>query len=68
MKNLKLELFNFKKNDVAIDSFIMFIYNNYKNNDLLKMIVESEKKINNNIGMDINLLNTMRMTVIGGNR
>ena len=60
-------LFNFKKNQDAIESFIMFIYDNYKNNDLLKMIVESEKKINNNIGMDIHLLNTMRMTVIGGN-
>jgi len=61
-------LFNFKKNSDAIDSFVMFIHDNYKNNDLLKVINESEKKLNENIDMDVNLLNTMRMTVIGGNQ
>jgi hypothetical protein len=61
-------LFNFKKDSEAIDSFVMFIYKNYKNSDLLKVINESEKKLIENTDMDINLLNTMRMSVIGGSR
>ena len=63
-----INLFNFKKDSKAIDSFVMFIYKNYKNSDLLKVINESEKKIIDNPDMDINLLNTMRMSVIGGSR
>ena len=49
-----------------MDNFIIFIYKNYKNSDLLQMIVESENKLNNNSELDNILLNTMRMTVIGG--
>jgi hypothetical protein len=46
----------------------MFISKNYKNNDLLKMIVGLEKRLENRAPNDEILLTTMRMTVIGGNR
>ena len=61
-------LFNFKKNNSAIESFIMFIYKNYKNSDLLNMVISLENKLGNRNPNDEILLNTMRMTVIGGNR
>jgi hypothetical protein len=61
-------LFNFKKEDASVDSFVMFISKNYKNNDLLKMIVGLEKRLENRTQNDEILLTTMRMTVIGGNR
>ena len=68
-------IFNFKKDEKNIDEFIHFIYKNYKNNDLLKLVVAIENKLEtqntpdrpdtpdrpNNV-----LLSTMRMTVIGG--
>ena len=46
----------------------MFISKNYKNNDLLKMIVGLEKRLENRTPNDEILLTTMRMTVLGGNR
>jgi len=61
-------LFNFKKTNEAIESFVMFISKNYKNNDLLNMIVNLEKRLENRRPDDELLLTTMRMTVIGGNR
>lgn len=61
-------LFNFKKENASIDSFVMFISKNYKNNDLLKMIVGLEKRLENRAPNDEILLTTMRMTVLGGNR
>ena len=59
-------LINFKKEQTNIDSFIRFISENYKNNDVLKTIVELEHKLANHVSSDKILLNTMRMTVIGG--
>ena len=61
-------LFNFKKENASVDSFVMFISKNYKNNDLLKMIVGLEKRLENRAPNDEILLTTMRMTVLGGNR
>ena len=61
-------LFNFKKTNEAIESFVMFISKNYKNNDLLNMIVNLEKRLENRRPDDELLLTTMRMSVIGGNR
>ena len=61
-------LFNFKKDDASVDSFVMFIYNNYKNSELLQMIVGLEKRLENKTSCDPILLSTMRMTVLGGNR
>ena len=61
-------LFNFKKENASVDSFVMFISKNYKNNDLLKMIVGLEKRLENRTPNDEILLTTMRMTVLGGNR
>jgi hypothetical protein len=61
-------LFNFKKDSSAVESFVMFIYKNYKNSDLLNMVVGLEDKLVNINPNDEILLNTMRMTVIGGNR
>ena len=57
-----------KKTNEAIESFIMFISKNYKNNELLNMIVNLEKRLENRKPNDELLLTTMRMTVIGGNR
>lgn len=62
-------IFNFKKDEKNIDEFIQFIYKNYKNNDLLKLIVAIENKLetqNTPDRLDNVLLSTMRMTVIGG--
>ena len=59
-------LFNFKKDVASVDKFIDFISKNYKNNDLLNMIVGMEKRLENRTNGDEVLLNTMRMTVIGG--
>jgi len=59
-------LINFKKEQSSIDSFIHFIGENYKNNDLLKSIIGLEHKLANHVSSDNILLNTMRMTVIGG--
>ena len=59
-------LINFKKEQNSIDSFIQFISENYKNDDLLKSIVGLEHKLANHVSSDKILLNTMRMTVIGG--
>ena len=61
-------LFNFKKDDASIDSFVMFISKNYKNSELLQMIVGLEKRLENKTSSDQILLSTMRMTVLGGNR
>lgn len=61
-------LFNFKKENASVDSFVMFISKNYKNNDLLKMIVGLEKRLENRAPNDEILLTTMRMSVVGGNR
>jgi len=61
-------LFNFKKTNESIESFVMFISKNYKNNELLNMIVSLEKRLENRIPDDELLLSTMRMSVIGGNR
>jgi len=61
-------LFNFKKDDASVDSFVMFISKNYKNSELLQMIVGLEKRLENKTSCDPILLNTMRMTVLGGNR
>jgi hypothetical protein len=68
-------IFNFKKDEKNIDEFIQFIYKNYKNNDLLKLIVAIENKLETQNTPDRRdrpdtqdnvLLSTMRMTVIGG--
>ena len=59
-------LFNFKKEISSVDDFIAFISKNYKNNELLNMIVAMEKRLENKTHRDEILLNTMRMTVIGG--
>ena len=61
-------LFNFKKDDASIDNFVMFISKNYKNSELLQMIVGLEKRLENKTSCDPVLLSTMRMTVLGGNR
>jgi hypothetical protein len=61
-------LFNFKKDNSAVDSFVMFISKNYKNNDLLKIIVNLEKRLDIRKPDDGLLLTTMRMSVVGGNR
>jgi len=61
-------LFNFKKDDASIDNFVMFISKNYKNSELLQMIVGLEKRLENKTSSDQILLSTMRMTVLGGNR
>ena len=61
-------LFNFKKTNESIESFVMFISKNYKSNDLLNMIVSLEKRLENRSPDDELLLSTMRMSVIGGNR
>ena len=61
-------LFNFKKTNESIESFVMFISKNYKNNELLNMIVSLEKRLENRSPDDELLLSTMRMSVIGGNR
>jgi hypothetical protein len=49
-----------------VDDFIAFISKNYKNNDLLKMIVSMEKRLETRTHNDELLLNTMRMSVVGG--
>jgi hypothetical protein len=59
-------LINFKKEESNIDSFVHFIGENYKNNDLLKTIVRLEHKLANHVSSDKILLNTMRMTVTDG--
>jgi len=59
-------LFNFKKEISSVNDFIAFISKNYKNNELLNMIVAMEKRLENKTHRDEILLNTMRMTVIGG--
>ena len=73
-------IFNFNKTEKNIDEFIQFIYKNYKNNDLLKLIVAIENKLETqhipNVSSGASsgesdegnnlLLSTMRMTVIGG--
>jgi hypothetical protein len=61
-------LFNFKKTNAAIESFVIFISKNYKNNELLNMIVSLEKRLENRRPNDKLLLSTMRMSVIGGNK
>ena len=60
-------LFDFKKTNASTENFVTFIYKNYKNNELLKMIVGLEKRLENRTTNDELLLTTMRMTVIGGN-
>ena len=59
-------LFNFKKDESSVDNFVMFISDNYKNNDLLNMIVNLEKRLEHRQTNDELLLHTMRMTIIGG--
>ena len=59
-------IFNFKKDEKNIDEFIKFIYKNYKTNDLLKLIVAIENKLETQNKHNNVLLSTMRMTVIGG--
>ena len=59
-------LLNFKKDVNKIDEFINFIHKNYKNNDLLRLIVSIENKLETQQEHDSILLTTMRMTVIGG--
>ena len=59
-------LFNFKKEPASVDDFIAFISKNYKNNDLLKMVVSMEKRLENKARDDEVLLTTMRMSVVGG--
>jgi hypothetical protein len=59
-------LFHFKKTEKNIDSFINFIYNNYKTNNILKLVVAIENKLEMQKQHNNSLLSTMRMTVIGG--
>jgi hypothetical protein len=59
-------LFNFKKEPASVDDFIAFISKNYKNNDLLNMVVSMEKRLENKARDDEVLLTTMRMSVVGG--
>jgi hypothetical protein len=59
-------LFNFKKETASVDDFIAFISKNYKNNDLLNMVVSMEKRLENKAQDDEVLLTTMRMSVVGG--
>jgi hypothetical protein len=59
-------LFNFKKETASVDDFIAFISKNYKNNDLLNMVVSMEKRLENKAQDDEVLLTTMRMSVLGG--
>jgi hypothetical protein len=61
-------LFNFKKDESSVDKFVMFISNNYKNNDLLNMVVNLEKRLEHRQTNDELLLHTTRMSIIGGNR
>jgi hypothetical protein len=61
-----INLFHFKKEPSSVDDFIAFISKNYKNNDLLKMIVSMEKRLETRTHNDELLLNTMRMSVVGG--
>ena len=61
-------LFNFKKDHASVDKFVMFISDNYKNNDLLNMIVNLEKRLEHRETNDELLLHTMRMSIIGGHR
>ena len=64
--NNNTNLFNFKKEPASVDDFIAFISKNYKNNDLLKMVVSMEKRLENKARDDEVLLTTMRMSVVGG--
>jgi hypothetical protein len=59
-------LFHFKKSEKNIDSFISFIHDNYKTNNILKLIVAVENKLESQKDHINPLLSTMRMTVIGG--
>lgn len=60
-------LFHFKKDQKNIDSFINFIHDNYKNNNILKLIVALENKLETqHIYYNNPIFSTMRMTVIGG--
>ena len=59
-------LFNFKKEPASVDDFIAFVSKNYKNSDLLNMVVAMEKRLENKTRNDEILLNTMRMSVVGG--
>ena len=59
-------LFNFKKEPASVDDFIAFISKNYKNNDLLNMVVSMEKRLETKTRDDDLLLATMRMSVVGG--
>ena len=61
-------LFNFKKEDSSVDNFVMFISKNYKNSELLGMIVHLEKRLENRQPDDELLLHTLRMTIIGEGR
>jgi len=63
-----VNLFKFKDDDASVDSFIMFISKNYKNSELLQMIVGLEKRLENKTSNEETLLSTMRMSVLGGNR
>ena len=49
-----------------MDDFIAFISKNYKNNDLLNMVVSMEKRLETKAQDDEVLLTTMRMSVVGG--
>ena len=49
-----------------MDDFIAFISKNYKNNDLLNMVVSMEKRLETKTRDDDLLLATMRMSVVGG--
>jgi hypothetical protein len=59
-------LFNFKKEPASVNNFIEFISKNYKNNDLLNAVVSMEKRLEIRTHDDDLLLNTMRMSVVGG--
>jgi hypothetical protein len=59
-------LFNFKKEIASVENFIEFISKNYKNNDLLNAVVSMEKRLENKTQEEEVLLNTMRMSVVGG--
>lgn len=59
-------LFHFKKSEKNIDSFINFIHTNYKTNNILKLVVAVENKLETQKQHNNSLLSTMRMTVIGG--
>lgn len=59
-------LFHFKKSEKNIDSFISFIHANYKTNNILKLVVAVENKLESQKDHINPLLSTMRMTVVGG--